>query len=79
MAKCKPKTKPKPKCLRCADCRFARIDSERSTRKWQAIECENAFSEFHKSLINVSAGGARQNHISWSGCEYLESKECRHE
>ena len=35
---------------------------------WKAVECGNPHSEYHKSLLNVTPSGDRQDRVTWSGC-----------
>jgi hypothetical protein len=61
--------------IKCSECRFARVDGARSSRKWLAYECGNYKSEFHKAILNVTSGGYGQDDITWRGCEQGELAE----
>lgn len=58
--------------VRCISCRYTRIDKKASDRNWNAYECGNTRSEYHKSLLNVTQNGDKQYRITWAGCEYGE-------
>ena len=60
--------------MKCISCRFATIDKSASDKDWNAYECGNPKSEYHKSLINISENGDKHKRISWSGCEHGERK-----
>jgi hypothetical protein len=60
--------------IKCISCRFAIVDETASDRDWEAYECSNPKSEYHKSLINISEDGNKHKRISWSGCEHGERK-----
>lgn len=60
--------------IRCISCRFAREDQAASDRHWTAYECGNSHSEYHKSLLNVTPNGEKQERISWSGCSFGERR-----
>jgi len=56
--------------IKCADCRYTRIDTASSDKKWTAYECNNPDSDYYKALLNVTQGGGKQKTITWEGCEY---------
>jgi len=41
----------------------------RQKLRWAAVECANPDSEFHRSLLNVTANGGMQDRVTWSGCD----------
>ena len=59
----------------CISCRFATVDKSASDKKWDAYECSNQKSEYHKALLNVTPKGDKNSKITWSGCELGEVKE----
>ena len=54
--------------IKCARCEYAQPDKSASTRTWTAVCCRNSDSEFCGAVLNVTAGGTKQNSVSWSGC-----------
>ena len=63
-----------PMKIKCISCRFATVDKSASDKHWNAYECGNPKSEYHKSLINISEDGNKHKRISWSGCQHGERK-----
>jgi hypothetical protein len=61
--------------IKCISCKFAKIDESASNSKWDAYECSNPKSEYHRALLNVRPNGEMLKRISWSGCPYGERKE----
>ena len=66
-----PKTNERVKCI---SCRYAKEDKKASDRNWKAYKCDNAKSEYHKALLNVTPNGDKQLRITWSGCEHGERR-----
>lgn len=60
--------------MKCISCRFAKVDKSASDKDWEAYECGNPKSEYHKSLINISEDGKKHKRISWSGCSHGQRK-----
>ncbi|MGI6490919.1 MAG: hypothetical protein ACOX0T_00645 [Pelotomaculum sp.] len=60
--------------MKCISCRFAKVDESTSDKDWEAYECGNPRSEYHKSLINISEDGKKHKRISWSGCSHGQRK-----
>ena len=60
--------------MKCISCRFAAVDESASDNDWKAYECSNPKSKYHKSLINISEDGSKQQRITWPGCEHGERK-----
>jgi hypothetical protein len=58
----------KQKHIRCAECRFVRVDKAFCEGSWTAYECGNPKSEFHRSLLNVNINGDKLPKVCWSGC-----------
>ena len=56
--------------MKCISCRFAAVDETASDKHWEAYQCGNPKSEYHKSLINISENGDKHKRISWPGCEH---------
>ena len=56
--------------IKCAECRYVRVDNTMSERDWKAYECCNPDSLHYKALLNVTVNGERQSEITWSGCEH---------
>lgn len=53
--------------IKCISCKFAKIDESASNSKWDAYECSNPKSEYHRALLNVTPNGEMLKRISWSG------------
>lgn len=60
--------------IKCISCRFAKLDECASDSKWDAYECSNPISEYHKALLNVTTDGGKLKRISWKGCLEGERK-----
>jgi hypothetical protein len=45
--------------------------------KWEAIECGNPASEYHRALLNVTPNGDMQKCVTWGGCACGERRCCR--
>ena len=58
--------------IRCSECRYVRPDPEASKGKWTAYECGKRESEYYRALLNITEGGAKQDSITWTGCEWGE-------
>lgn len=58
-----------PVLVKCADCRFARLDRTMCDRGWRAYKCGNPKSEYHQALLNVTSSGKKQAKITWCGCD----------
>jgi len=44
------------------------IVCSKQTLLWKAIQCANPDSEYHRSLLNVTPSGDKQDRITWNGC-----------
>jgi len=60
--------------IKCISCRFTRQDQNASDKNWTAYECGNPDSPYHKSLLNATPNGDKQNHVSWNRCEQGERR-----
>lgn len=60
-------------------CKYRNTDEicPKQTLKWAAIQCVCPDSDYHKALLNVTPSGEPQEHITWSGCECGERRDCR--
>ena len=43
--------------IKCISCKFAKIEEGASNSKWDAYECSNPKSEYHRALLNVRPNG----------------------
>jgi len=55
--------------IRCSQCRYAQPDPTASKGKWTAYECSNRESDYYRALLNITEGGAKQDSVTWTGCE----------
>ncbi|MGO1368529.1 hypothetical protein [Senegalia sp. (in: firmicutes)] len=60
--------------IKCISCRFAKVDKDASDSKWDAYECSNPKSQYHKALLNTTPNGGKLKRISWSGCPHGKRK-----
>lgn len=58
-------------------CKFRNTDTicQKQQLNWKAIECGCSYSEYYKSLLNVTPSGDMQERITWSGCSCGERRE----
>ena len=61
----------KSKCKCDKKCKFKHTDEicPKQRLVWKAIQCANSDSEYHRSLLNVTPNGDKQQCITWVGCE----------
>ena len=55
--------------VKCADCIFVQLDKTESTKLTPVYECGNPYSEYYKSILNMTPGGIISKNVSWSGCD----------
>jgi len=63
--------------VKCAECRFVCENKAISKKNWTAYRCNNRRSEFYKTTLNISIGGAEMDTITWIGCEFGERQDTK--
>lgn len=73
-------TRKKLVMTKCEDCRYAAVDEGAScsydgggsnrdgSKWWTAYMCNNAESEYHLALLNVTKEGGQVEEVIWGGC-----------